>query len=89
MTTYLLTHWTRDRTRGPKLTREWVVRRLTRDPAHFYGLHDRGVIVPGKRAGLDVIDDERLQLVVSSRCTTFPVVPVASCSGPRATWRPS
>jgi N-acyl-D-aspartate/D-glutamate deacylase len=50
MTTYLLTHWTRDRTRGPKLTREWAVRRLTRDPAHLYGLHDRGVIAPGKRA---------------------------------------
>ena len=30
MTTYLLTHWTRDRTRGPKPTREWAVRRLTR-----------------------------------------------------------
>jgi N-acyl-D-aspartate/D-glutamate deacylase len=37
MTTYLL-------------TREWAVRRLTRDPAHLYGLHDRGVIAPGKRA---------------------------------------
>ena len=33
MTTFLLTHWARDRTRGPKLPLEWVVRKMTRDTA--------------------------------------------------------
>ena len=60
MTTYLLTHWTRDRTRGPKLSLEWAVRRLTHDPARFYSLADRGVVAPGMRADLNVIDFDRL-----------------------------
>jgi N-acyl-D-aspartate/D-glutamate deacylase len=62
MTTYLLTHWARDRQRGPKLELEWVVRKQTKDTAELYGLHDRGVVEPGKRADLNVIDFERLQL---------------------------
>jgi N-acyl-D-amino-acid deacylase len=72
MTTYLLTHWTRDRTRGPKLPLEWAVRRLTRDPAHFYGLHDRGVLAPGKRADLNVIDYQHLQLVFPEQVHDLP-----------------
>jgi N-acyl-D-amino-acid deacylase len=63
MTTYMLTHWVRDRTRGPRLTLEHAVRRLTRDSAELYGLHDRGVIAPGKKADFNVIDHERLALV--------------------------
>ena len=63
MTTYMLTHWVRDRTRGPRLTLEHAVRRLTRDSAALYGLHDRGVIAPGKKADFNVIDHERLALV--------------------------
>jgi N-acyl-D-aspartate/D-glutamate deacylase len=62
MTTYLLTHWARDRTRGPKLDLEWVVRKQTRDTAELYGFTDRGTITPGKRADLNVIDFDRLQL---------------------------
>jgi N-acyl-D-aspartate/D-glutamate deacylase len=62
MPTYLLTHWARDRTRGPKLDLEWVVRKQTRDTAELYGLTDRGTITLGKRADLNVIDFDRLQL---------------------------
>jgi N-acyl-D-aspartate/D-glutamate deacylase len=62
MTTYLLTHWARDRTRGPKLDLEWVVRKQTRETAELYGLTDRGTIALGKRADLNVIDFDRLQL---------------------------
>ena len=47
MTTFLLTHWARDRSRGPKLPIEWVVRKMTRDTAWLYGLRDRGVVAPG------------------------------------------
>jgi N-acyl-D-aspartate/D-glutamate deacylase len=62
MTTYLLTHWARDRTRGPRLTVEEAVRRLTSDPAGLYGLADRGVLAAGRRADLNVIDHDALAL---------------------------
>jgi N-acyl-D-aspartate/D-glutamate deacylase len=62
MTTYLLTHWVRDRTRGPRLPLEYAVKRLTRDPAELYGLGDRGVLAVGMRADVNVIDLERLDL---------------------------
>jgi N-acyl-D-aspartate/D-glutamate deacylase len=62
MTTSLLTHWARDRRRGPKLDLEWVVRKQTRDTAELYGFTDRGTISPGKRADLNVVDFEGLRL---------------------------
>jgi N-acyl-D-aspartate/D-glutamate deacylase len=58
--TFMLTHWTRDRTRGPKLPLEHVVRRQTRETAELYGLTDRGAVLPGLRADLNVIDYEHL-----------------------------
>jgi N-acyl-D-aspartate/D-glutamate deacylase len=60
--TFLLTHWARDRSRGPRLPLEFLVRKQTRDTAAAYGLHDRGVLAPGYRADLNVIDFERLRL---------------------------
>ncbi|MEP6967476.1 MAG: amidohydrolase family protein [Pseudomonadota bacterium] len=60
--TSMITHWTRDRTRGPKLALEAVVRMQTRDTARTVGLHDRGLIAPGYRADLNVIDHEGLTL---------------------------
>lgn len=60
--TYMLTHWTRDRTRGPKLPIAWAVKRLTRDNARAIGLNDRGVIRRGAKADLNVIDFDRLRL---------------------------
>ncbi|HYE47657.1 MAG TPA: amidohydrolase family protein, partial [Caulobacter sp.] len=60
--TSMLTHWTRDRTRGPKFRIEEVVRMQTRDTAEAVGLLDRGLIAPGLRADLNVIDYEGLKL---------------------------
>jgi N-acyl-D-aspartate/D-glutamate deacylase len=57
-----LTHWTRDRTRGPKLPLEAMIRMQTHDTAQALGLHDRGLIAPGYRADLNVIDYEALTL---------------------------
>jgi N-acyl-D-aspartate/D-glutamate deacylase len=57
-----LTHWTRDRTRGPKLALERMVQAQTRDTAESVGLFDRGLIAPGYRADLNVIDYGRLKL---------------------------
>jgi len=60
--TYMLTHWVRDRARGERLSLEKVVSMQTRDTAALYGLHDRGVIAPGMKADLNVIDFEALSI---------------------------
>ncbi len=60
--TSMLTHWTRDRTRGPKLSVEEVVKMQTRDTAQAVGLDDRGLIAPGWKADLNVIDYAKLKL---------------------------
>ncbi|HVH19248.1 MAG TPA: amidohydrolase family protein [Myxococcota bacterium] len=72
MTTFLLTHWARDRKRGPKLPLEWVVRKMTRDTAELYGLRDRGVVAPGKKADLNVIDWPNLQLALPELVFDLP-----------------
>jgi N-acyl-D-aspartate/D-glutamate deacylase len=61
-TTHTITHWTRDRTRGPRMDLAWIIKRLTREPALAVGLNDRGVIAPGYKADLNIIDYARLRL---------------------------
>ena len=63
MPTYMLTHWVRGRTRGPRLALEQAVKRQTLDTATVYGLRDRGRIAPGCKADLNLIDLERLRLL--------------------------
>jgi N-acyl-D-amino-acid deacylase len=53
---YMLTHWGRDRTRGPKLPLEMLVKRQTSETANFFGLTDRGRLASGLRADVNVID---------------------------------
>ncbi len=60
--TYMLSYWTRDRTRGPRLRLADVVKMQTADTADWIGLHDRGRIRPGTYADLNVIDYDRLAL---------------------------
>jgi len=62
MPTTLLTHWGRDRSRGERLALEWLVKRQSADNARYFGLLDRGVIAPGARADVNVIDFDRLQV---------------------------
>ncbi|MBS0362748.1 MAG: amidohydrolase family protein [Proteobacteria bacterium] len=57
-----LVHWTRDRTRGPKLPLEKMVKGQCRDTAETVGLFERGLIAAGYRADLNVIDYDRLTL---------------------------
>jgi N-acyl-D-aspartate/D-glutamate deacylase len=58
--TFLLTHWVRDRSRGPRLTLEHMVRKQTWDAAKLYGIMDRGRIAAGQRADINLIDFDRL-----------------------------
>jgi N-acyl-D-aspartate/D-glutamate deacylase len=60
--TSMITHWTRDRVRGERIPLEAVIRMQTRDTAHAVGLRDRGLISPGYRADLNVIDYDGLTL---------------------------
>jgi N-acyl-D-amino-acid deacylase len=60
--TWMLTHWTRDRSRGDKLPIETIVHKMTKNNADLYGFSDRGVLAPGKRADINVIDMARLTL---------------------------
>jgi N-acyl-D-aspartate/D-glutamate deacylase len=57
-----VTLWTRDRTRGPKLPLEHMIKLQTRSTAEAVGLLDRGLVAPGYRADLNVIDYDRLAL---------------------------
>ncbi len=60
--TYLMSYWTRDRTRGDKIPVERAVKMLTADIADYLGLSDRGRIKPGLKADLNVIDMTKLRL---------------------------
>ena len=61
--TYMLSHWTRDRTNGPKMSVEYAVKLMTHDTAEIYGLlGDRGTLEVGKRADINVIDYDQLTI---------------------------
>jgi N-acyl-D-amino-acid deacylase len=61
-TTFMLTHWVRDRPHGGRLPLELAVHKITAATADLYGLGDRGRLVPGKRADVNLIDFDNLQL---------------------------
>ncbi|MBV9118510.1 MAG: amidohydrolase family protein [Acetobacteraceae bacterium] len=60
--TTTITHWARDRSRGERLPLPWIVKRLSRDNAVAVGLSDRGLLRPGLRADINVIDFDRLSV---------------------------
>jgi N-acyl-D-amino-acid deacylase len=59
---YMLTHWGRDRKRGPGMPLEQLVKMQTSETADFFGFRDRGRLRPGLRADLNIIDFDRLRL---------------------------
>lgn len=72
MPTFMLSHWTRDRKAGPTVSIEKVVERQTRATARLYDLNDRGVLAPGMKADINVIDYEKIN---SSRPKMVPDLP--------------
>ncbi|MCB0997497.1 MAG: amidohydrolase family protein [Acidimicrobiales bacterium] len=60
--TYLLTYWGRDASADLRLPVEWIVKRQSRDTARAVGLHDRGVLAPGLRADLNLVDLDTLSI---------------------------
>ncbi len=70
-TTFMLTHWVRDRAKD-KLTLEGAVEMLSRRNARYLGLHDRGVIAAGQRADLNLIDPQRLSVGVPKLVRDLP-----------------
>jgi N-acyl-D-amino-acid deacylase len=62
MPTTQLTYWVRDRKRGERLPLEFVVAKQTAGNARLYGFTDRGVLAPGMRADINVIDLDRLSV---------------------------
>lgn len=62
MPTFIMTHWGRDRTKGDKMTLEFIVQALTSKTAEAFGMFDRGRIREGWMADINVIDFETMRL---------------------------
>jgi N-acyl-D-amino-acid deacylase len=62
MPTFMLTHWTRDRTRGETLPLPYIVKKQTHDTARLFGLTDRGTLEPGALGDVNLIDYDALAL---------------------------
>jgi N-acyl-D-aspartate/D-glutamate deacylase len=60
--TYLLTHWVRDRDRGPRIGLAEIVHRQSAATAEAVGLDDRGVLAAGYRADINVVDLDALKI---------------------------
>lgn len=61
--TFLLTYWVRDRS-GERLSLAESVHALSAKPARVMGLEDRGILAPGYKADINVIDMAALTLHV-------------------------
>jgi len=62
MPTFIMTHWGRDRTRGDKMSLEFIVESLTSSTAKAFGMFDRGELSEGMIADINIIDFEKLRL---------------------------
>ena len=69
--TYVISHWARDR-KGAKLTLEAAVKVQTADTAEVVGFHDRGTLQTGKRADINIIDLDALDLEYPTAVDDLP-----------------
>jgi len=70
--TFLMTHWAKECGRGDGFDLSWLIKRQTSDTARTVGLNDRGVIAPGMKADINVIDVEQLALPAPSMAFDLP-----------------
>ena len=70
--TYLIKHWARDRVRGPKLPLEFLVHAQTLRNAQALGMTDRGSLVPGMKADINLIDFDQLNLTTPEVVNDLP-----------------
>ena len=70
--TYLLQHFVRDRSRGERIKLEQAIKMQTRDTAELYGFLDRGLIQPGLRADINLIDFERIGMPIPEMVFDLP-----------------
>jgi N-acyl-D-aspartate/D-glutamate deacylase len=60
--THLLQYWGRDVADEQRLPVEWIVQQQAAATAALVGLHDRGVLAPGRRADVNLIDLDALAI---------------------------
>ena len=70
-TTFLMTHWARDRERG-RIPLERIIQMQAHDTSRFIGLNDRGLLEPGRRADINVIDFDNLELLHPTMLKDLP-----------------
>lgn len=61
-TTTMLTQWPRERPEGVRMDMPRTIHALTRKTAELVGFLDRGLLAPGYRADINIIDVEKLAL---------------------------
>jgi N-acyl-D-aspartate/D-glutamate deacylase len=70
--TFLVSHWAKDRTRGPKLPLEKLVKAQSADTAALVGMRDRGRIAVGLKADLNLIDFDELGVTAPEMAYDLP-----------------
>ena len=70
-TTFMLTHWVRDRADG-RLPLEQAIEMMTQRNARYLGLADRGTLVAGQRADFNIIDPAALSVGVPKLVRDLP-----------------
>jgi len=69
---FMLQHWVRDRTRGARISLEDAVKMMSKEGADLYGLGDRGTVAVGKRADLNLIDLDAVELLLPEVISDLP-----------------
>ena len=70
--TFMVPFWSRDRTRGKLLNLEHLIAKQTLKTAQTYGLNDRGALLKGMRADINIIDYEKISLTKPSLSYDLP-----------------
>jgi len=70
--TYMLSHWVRDRSKGPRLSLEEAIKLQTHDTAELYGLSDRGTLEVGQKGDANIIDLDNLRLDAPKMVNDLP-----------------